>query len=53
MMGPIDALKSKIAKQTAEIARLTREIEQLKSDKANLQFDLYKAQAAIKLLAGK
>ena len=38
---------SKTTKQRQEIARLTREVEQLKSDKANLLFDLNKARAHI------
>ena len=42
------ALESKIAKQRQEIARLTRDNEQLRADKANLRHDLLKAQAALR-----
>lgn len=39
-------LESKIAKQRAEIARLTRDNEQLRADLRNLTFDLNKLRAA-------
>ena len=40
MVALCGELKSKGVKQRQEIARLTRDIEQLRSDKANLLFDL-------------
>ena len=43
-------LQSKNARQRQEIARLTRHIEQLQSDKSGLLFDLSKAKAKIALL---
>ena len=43
-------LKSKAVKQRQEIARLTREAEQLRSDKANLLFDLVKERTLTALL---
>ena len=47
MQDQISALQAKLVKQRQEIARLTREIEQLKADKASLRFDLHKAQVAL------
>lgn len=44
------AMQQKLLKQRNEIARLTKLIEQLNSDKANLRFDLHKANAHIKQL---
>lgn len=41
----IRTLSSKVAKQTAEIARLTREVEQLKADKSALHLDLLRERA--------
>lgn len=46
----IATLQAKLVKQRQEIARLTREVEQLRADKAGLRFDLHKAQAAAKYL---
>ena len=46
----IAAMQQKLLKQRNEIARLTKLIEQLNSDKANLRFDLHKANAHIKQL---
>ena len=43
-------LQSKNNRQRQEIARLTRQIEQLQSDKSGLLFDLNKAKAKIALL---
>lgn len=48
----VPALLSKIAKQRHEIARLTRETEQLRADKAALRFDLHKARAAYEQARG-
>lgn len=44
------AMQQKLLKQRNEIARLTKLVEQLNSDKANLRFDLHKANAHIKQL---
>lgn len=46
----IATLQAKLVKQRQEIARLTREVEQLRADKAGLRFDLHKAQAAASYL---
>ncbi len=35
-----------------QIARLTREVEQLRADKAALRFDLHKAQARADMIIG-
>ena len=43
-------LKSKGVKQRQEIASLTRQVEQLRSDKANLLFDLNKERTKVRLL---
>lgn len=45
-MKVVADMQKKLHKQRQEIARLTREIEQLTSDKANLRFDLNKLRAA-------
>lgn len=45
-------LTSKGAKQTMELKRLHRYIEQLEADKRNLNFDLNKARAEIAQLKG-
>lgn len=45
--------QAKTAKQAQEIARLARMVEQLKSDKAGLRFDLNKARAQIAQLKGQ
>ncbi len=44
--------QAKITRQAQEIARLTRLVEQLQSDKGNLLFDLNKARANIAQLKG-
>lgn len=38
--------EEKVARQAKELARLTREVEQLRADKASLLFDLNKCRAA-------
>jgi len=43
-------LKSKGVKQRQEIGRLTQQVEQLRSDKANLTFDLNKERKLTELL---
>lgn len=45
-MNVVADMQKKLHKQRQEIARLTRLIEQLQSDKANLSFDLHKIRAA-------
>lgn len=40
-------MQGKAVKQRSEIARLTRQVEQLQADKAGLRFDLTKAKARI------
>ena len=40
-------MQGKAVKQRQEIARLTRQVEQLQADKAALRFDLTKAEARI------
>jgi predicted RNase H-like nuclease (RuvC/YqgF family) len=45
-MQVVADMQKKLHKQRQEIARLTREIEQLTADKANLRFDLHKIRAA-------
>lgn len=44
-------LQAKLQKQRQEVARLTREAETLKADKAALRFDLNKARARADQLA--
>lgn len=41
-MTELDLAKKKLAKQTNELGRLNREVEQLRADKRNLTFDLNK-----------
>ena len=43
MKDELSLAKKKLAKQTNELGRLNREVEQLKADKRNLAFDLAKA----------
>lgn len=43
------AIQAKADKQRQEIGRLTREVEQLKADKAALRFDIAKAKAGERL----
>ena len=50
MLTLIGELKSKGVKQRQEIARLTRDVQQLRSDKANLLFDLNKTRRLTEIL---
>lgn len=50
MVKLIGELKSKGVKQRQEVSRLTRDIEQLRSDKANLLFDLNKERKLTEIL---
>lgn len=50
MVALCGELKSKGVKQRQEIARLTRDIAQLRSDKANLLFDLNKERKLTEIL---
>lgn len=47
LRSQIADMQGKAAKQRSEIARLTRQVEQLQSDKAALRFDLNKMKARI------
>ena len=47
-----ETLQSKCAKQKQEIARLTREVEQLRADKSNLTFDMNKLRKENEQLRG-
>lgn len=47
LLRHIADMQGKVIKQRSEIARLTRQVEQLQSDKAALRFDLHKVKARI------